>query len=324
MLRKDIFEKVQRCLLDHGFDGLLPEELYEGQDEFDYEEELDLWYTAESLRWRTKGNYAMASSSRCLELSPDWEFIGRLGEILPGTGDEDLRKVYWNTFAEVIHRCSTMDAAKTLSIYDEVERAVKDYYAISMLDVKGNHTPVFDTERLTIAPQNREHSNHFREYIRENEKDSDHDPMVRPFIYSTGEYNRPNLLIFNAFLKGTDNPAANIGVYMLNSEPKIGHFQYYTKIEHRGKGYAAEAASALVDMIRRGQVLQFGEFNYRYIREERLLDLDALSIETSEENIASQKIAQRLGFEYTGTIPHKPNFRGDIDKEVVYRLDLKR
>lgn len=321
MLRKDIYVKVQRCLLNHGFDGLLPEELYEGQDEFDYEKELDLWYTAESLRWRTKGNYAMASSSRCLELSPDWEFIGRLGEIFLGTGDEDLRKVYWNTFAEVIHRCSTVDAAKSLPIYGDVERAVKDYYEISG---QSNHTPVFDTERLTIAPQNREHSNHFREYIRENEKDPYRNPMVSPFILSTTDYSNPHSLLFNAFLKGTDTPVASIGVYTLNREPRIGHFQYYTKIEHRGKGYAAEAVSALVDMIRRGQVLQFGEFNYRYIREERVLDLDALSIETSEENIASQRIAQRLGFEYTGTIPHKPNFRGDIDKEVVYRLALKR
>lgn len=322
MLRKDVYEKVQRCLLDNGFDGLLPEELYEGQGEFDYQkEEIDLWYTAESLRWRTRGNYAMASSSRCLELFPDWEFIGHLGEIFLGTGDEDLRKVYWNTFAEVIHRCSTVDAAKALSVYDEVERAVKDYYEISGLS---NHTPVFDTERLTIAPQNREHSHHFRDYIRENEKDPYHNPMVSPFILSTTDYSNPHSLLFNAFLKGTDTLVANIGVYTLNREPKIGHFQYYTKIEHRGKGYAAEAVSALVDMIRRGQVLQFGEFNYRYISEERVLDPDALSIETSEENIASQKIAQRLGFEYTGTIPHKPNFRGDIDKEVVYRLALKR
>lgn len=322
MLRKDVYEKVQRCLLDNGFDGLLPEELYERQGEFDYQkEEIDLWYTAESLRWRTKGIYALAYSSAYLKLSPEWESIGRLGEIFLGTGDEDLRKVYWNTFAEVIHSCNTVDAAKSLPFYDEVERAEEDYDEIS---AQSNHTPVFDTERLTIAPQNREHSNHFREYIRENEKDSHHDPMVRPFIYSTTDYSNPHSLLFNAFLKGTDTLVASIGVYTLNREPRIGHFQYYTKIEHRGKGYAAEAVSALVDMIRRGQVLQCGEFNYRYISEERVLDLDALSIETSEENIASQKIAQRLGFEYTGTIPHKPNFRGDIDREVVYRLALKR
>ena len=82
----------------------------------------------------------------------------------------------------------------------------------------------------------------------------------------------------------------------------VFNIEYYVLPLFRKKGYAIEACNALLEyafaerLVAKKDVLWYG------IREMKKIKVELVEIRTSSENIASQKVAQKLGFEFAGIV----------------------
>jgi RimJ/RimL family protein N-acetyltransferase len=77
---------------------------------------------------------------------------------------------------------------------------------------------------------------------------------------------------------------------------------YWIRREARGQGIAARAVRiALADAFKESR-----------FTEARLL--------THPDNVASQRVAEKLGFEFTGLVPHEPPYKDGCAQSCAYRL----
>jgi RimJ/RimL family protein N-acetyltransferase len=92
-------------------------------------------------------------------------------------------------------------------------------------------------------------------------------------------------------------------IELLVNEHKIGHIGYWCAPEARGKGVLTRALRRLC---------RFGLFE---------LQLDRLELVTDPENKASQRVAQKVGFQREGTLRvHLPRPDGGRRDSVMFSL----
>lgn len=132
-----------------------------------------------------------------------------------------------------------------------------------------------------------------------------------------------NYFTFILFVKTTNEVIGFIGLGFNPNEEGTFNVYYYVKKEHRRRGYMKEAFNALLDIIRKDEIIFYGPWNRARVLEETKPIIKLLRIELDEDNIASFNTAKSLGFEYEGKIVSYKRINGE-DKYIGEHHFIKK
>lgn len=88
---------------------------------------------------------------------------------------------------------------------------------------------------------------------------------------------------------------------------------YFVFKNYRGNGYATNAIKALINYAFGGKLIIEVDSGWRGITETRSLDVEVIELKTAKHNIASQRVAEKLGFSFDGR--RRRGWRVDSTKE---------
>lgn len=125
------------------------------------------------------------------------------------------------------------------------------------------------------------------------------------------------VICYSAFLKDTGEYIGYAGIMPTDNEPEVGELEYFVSKAHRGKGYCHEAAAALIQAFKSGELTNSKG--------------KTVFAEIIKENTASARVLKRLGFDlkHAGVVlqlvpdPDDPEGYKTTGKSVsTYTLDL--
>lgn len=126
------------------------------------------------------------------------------------------------------------------------------------------------------------------------------------------------VICYSVFLKDTSEYIGYAGIKPDSDDPNIGELEYFIARPHRNKGYCREAAAALI-----------GAFKDGLLTGTKGIELYA---ETIDENVASARVLEKLGFRFEHNLmtlhlcpdSTDPDGYKTVGKSVsVYKLDLR-
>lgn len=133
---------------------------------------------------------------------------------------------------------------------------------------------------LEVIRENRDHLFEFLPEILETmQNDADAEAVIR---WQNSEWQQRNLFIFSIWEKGSGKFVGE--TYLANPDWHVPSLElgYFVVQESTGKGYATEAARAML--------------GYAFER----LQVNRLDLQCREDNLASQRVAERCGFKLEG------------------------
>ena len=181
-----------------------------------------------------------------------------------------------------------------------------------------------ETECLVLVPVREEHINCLEKYF-----DSDPNSFVQ---YSSVEYNDINFRgifyinnshMFAIIKKETGETVGMVALKELCDYAQLFNIEYFILPEYRRSGYAVEACRALINYAFSGQLVGNKDTIWNGIKEITKIDVELIMLTTSKQNIASQKVADKLGFSFDGIA--KRGWRIDFLEQytdlVMYSLE---
>ncbi|WP_251198358.1 GNAT family N-acetyltransferase [Anaerotardibacter muris] len=116
------------------------------------------------------------------------------------------------------------------------------------------------------------------------------------------------VICYSAFLKNSGEYIGYVGIRPTDNKPEIGEIEYFISKPHRGKGFCHEAAAALIQAFKDGE----------------LTEIKGISVfaEIIRENTPSAHVLTRLGFDLEHTsliLYHIP----DQNEEDGYKTEGK-
>lgn len=183
-----------------------------------------------------------------------------------------------------------------------------------------------ETERLVLVPACEEHINCLKKYF-----DSNPNAFV---YYSSAEYTDINFRgvfyinnaqMFAVIKKETGKIIGVVALKELCDYAHLFNIEYFILPDYRRSGYAVEACRSLIDYAFSGHLIEKKDTVWTGIKETRKIDVELVMLTTSKQNIASQKVADKLGFSFDGI--QKRGWRIDLlesyDDVMLYSLEKK-
>jgi len=122
-------------------------------------------------------------------------------------------------------------------------------------------------------------------------------------VESEWKKERPGFYEF-AILKDEEHIGA-VSIYIIDEDYTVGEIGWIISKEHWGKGYATEAARAMIDFARNE------------------LKLKRIIAHCDSENVASYKVMEKLGMSFISKTGGRRNRSSDEERqELLYQLEL--
>lgn len=152
-------------------------------------------------------------------------------------------------------------------------------------------------ELFQLVQKNRDYLREFLPWLDNSSKVDDTIESIKASDKELLETGTPR---FSIFLE--DEIIGTIAFHPINNFHKNGSIGYWIDKSHSGKGYMTEAAKAVVE--------------YGFC----VLNLNRIVIRCNTKNLASQKVAEKLGFQYEGTLRECENLYGQFADNKVYSM----
>lgn len=298
MLYYDLQLKLANLLAENGLDyNFLAEDIFLYSKPYTYEKYVS--YALESITGIINDSIL---NNNYDNLTYDIDLINKIAKCLLDSNDEELKNIVWNSFIA----CSNDER---FILHKKIEESDEIYFNQIYSSYDTNHTKEFESERLIIKPNNKEDGRSIFEYV--NKYDKKEYLLARMSRNSSSD----NYFTFILFVKTTNEVIGFIGLGFNPNEEGTFNVSYYVKKEHRRRGYMKEAFSALLEIIRKNEIVIYGPWNRVRVLEETKPIIKLLRIELDEDNLASFNTAKSLGFEYEGKIVSYKRINGE-DKYV--------
>lgn len=208
-----------------------------------------------------------------------------------------------------------------MNFFRSIERAKNETlekYGSTSSDINING-PI-ETSRLVLKAFDEETAKAYDDYFCQNKAEFE-DYYHRDYKKELEKcYMRDRHLVFAVLLKDTNEFIGSVGFTDLNGA--LYNVEYFIKANHRKKGYAFEALEELILRVKMKKLSILSETVRACVFEEICLDIRCLTIRTDVENLASQRMAEKAGFEKAGTLLFSCFFKNKYHDEVVYYLTL--
>lgn len=336
MLRRDVYQAVNKALNECGLAKLPATEIYDGSmdDAFIYDEKM-CYYFSETIR--NMGRNCLRDGGILADVnSPDYDTLKGVISALDRSYPYELRWVLHNSLYGLIEldggamdreRERTSHLLGIHPVGPSIPAVEEDSYRAKEVN-KGISSEHLELTRFVPPEKGRFSYSTCRNIVGYMEDwGSSLDPEISVLMQMGGYEGDDHNVFYNVRL-GYGTGALNeiigaLGFTIYLGEPRVGYLQSFTKAGYRRIGYVQEAISALVEALLGRTVYvnasdqKFGE----YKAEE--LDLTDLKLEVTDSNTELRKAVQDVGFRYDGVVYHKPRFYDDPVSEVhLYTLDL--
>lgn len=218
----------------------------------------------------------------------DIDLINKITDAFFDSGDEELRKIAWNSFDE----CYCDDR------FHKVDEMFKARHESSLRYREGedlyNRSPEFKTERLLMKPLDAKNAMSLERYMKKMR-----DPACTAKAFGLDGYDhRIEYAPINFSIHLHDGTLVGlIGIYQSKNtltDPLAYEVQFYIKDDCRGHGYAAEALKGLIDQIDKDQIIVLDQPNYSGVYELMKPDFSILRGACDTNNVASIKTMTKL------------------------------
>jgi RimJ/RimL family protein N-acetyltransferase len=112
---------------------------------------------------------------------------------------------------------------------------------------------------------------------------------------------RAERLVFGLWERSSRRFVGEVGLYDVNWESRSAEVGYWLRETARGLGYAAEGLGFVSELAVRG------------------LGMRQLDAHIAIDNLASMRLAERMGFRCVGQRPATPQWDGDVDRVLIFR-----
>lgn len=181
-------------------------------------------------------------------------------------------------------------------------REARDSYS---KDDRKNINSTIETERLYICPFEEEHYALFEQHFAEqplefmNYTNEEFDKRACSMLFRTAPH------VFTVYSKDEGTVVGYIALREISLTGHLFNLEYYIMPKYRRMGYGLEMTRALVKAAFANQLIERRATRRTYIYEEGIAEIELIEIHTSAENIASQSIAERLGFHLDGILKRR-------------------
>jgi ribosomal-protein-alanine N-acetyltransferase len=165
--------------------------------------------------------------------------------------------------------------------------------------------PVLETERLVMRKFEQDDLKDIIAWEKISSTENEQVEAQKFLEYCFGEYRAGGAGPWGMQLKETGAIAGNCGFPHLIFDELCGEVNYYIAPKHRGKELAAEAVKAL---------LQFGF---------QEIGLTRIQARCDPDNIASERVMQKIGMKFDGFIEHAPFSKEKTTKQKLYAILAK-
>jgi RimJ/RimL family protein N-acetyltransferase len=111
--------------------------------------------------------------------------------------------------------------------------------------------------------------------------------------------------VFGLWERSSGSFLGEVGLYQIDWQRQSAEVGYWVRQTARGRGYATEGLALLCDQASRG------------------LGLRQLEAHIAADNRASQRVAERQGFQRVGQRPATPHWDGAVDQVLIYTRRLE-
>lgn len=227
--------------------------------------------------------------------------------------------IYWemspSDFCEEVFSKEEMDFF--LSI-EETKRKTIEKYGLCSKDININK-PV-ETQRLILKAFDENTSKEYDDCFYHN-KDEFEDYYKHEYKNEFENcYMQFRPLMFAIFLKDSNELIGSIGLN--NRNDALYNVEYFIKSDYRRNGYALEAVNELIFRVKGKSLSVLSDTVRDCVFEVVCPDIRCLMIRNDIENIASQRIAEKVGFKKAGTLLFSFLFKNKYYDENVYYLQL--
>jgi RimJ/RimL family protein N-acetyltransferase len=117
--------------------------------------------------------------------------------------------------------------------------------------------------------------------------------------------------------KESNKLVGSVAIALIRSDV-VYNLEYFIFPEYRGKGFAYEALSLLIEKAKAQELMLLKETVREDVYDKVPAVVKCIEAKTAADNIASIRLAEKLGFKKTGDIPLFKNHHGTYSDGVAY------